>query len=68
MPFEKQVDGNTYVPHLISSESLACFLASIMYSPVPKTACSVSSQACLITADPTMGVSLLGIGPNMGSV
>lgn len=40
----KKGRGNTYVPLLISSESLACFFASIMYNPLPKTACSISSQ------------------------
>jgi hypothetical protein len=66
----KKEHGNTYVPALTTSESLACFLASIMYNPVPKTACSMSSQIYppLITADHMVGIGLLCIGPKMGSV
>lgn len=61
-------DGNTYVPVLIRSESRACFFASIMYRPVPNTACSMSSQSWpLITADPMVRVGLLCNGPNMAS-
>lgn len=61
--------GNTYVPALISSENLACFLASIMYNPVLKTECSISSQIYppLITADPMDIFNLFCIGPSIGS-
>ena len=67
---EAPEDGNTYVPTLISSESLAYFFASIIYNPVPKTTCSLSSQinAPLITAEPIVRVGLLELGPNVGSV
>lgn len=66
---KKKGHGNTYVPALTSSESLACFFASIMYNPVPKAACSISSPAYppLITADHMVGFGLLCIGPKMGS-
>ena len=68
----KKRHGNTYVPALTSSESLACFLVSIMYNPVPKTACSVSSQMYppSSTADDHMvgfGLLCTGFGPKMGS-